>query len=485
LLDVAAIGEAVAWGLALWFLIFTEFPLPLRFFLPFVFAVGLAWFRRGIEKWLTVLSILTAYQCVVAALFVELSGTGNLTKAVYLPIRNYAVAMVILLAFKRASFMRILFSLGIWAGAECLAVLAQASGIDVASKLPFRVYTDERMAIFSGERFRGFTAESGVLGGMSSLFLLLLSLIAVWALHESKWDIVQSARRISRLKWIGLVALVLVTIIGLTLTKSSFVVLTASLLSFLVLSSHDGDWRSFGLAMRMVIVVGLASTAIFFSKPEWQEYIEQETQNISSYWPSRRISHISNSGFATRTSGVKLAFYGIPDYPFGVGCEGIATYLGKNLDRVEMSDEMNKNELWRLGPKCFALNTLVLSGIPGLILLVWLFWLAGKPFRLLDTHGASAMPATLFVAILALSLAVELLPMMGLCALIQCTGLALAREWGRTNGSKPEGFQGMAMPDRSSRGRARRAREFRRDEPKTAPDDRSGLASGGDARPPL
>jgi hypothetical protein len=426
--DLWLLGETAAFLLALFLFVFTEVPLQLRYLLPLTLVILVRHFRQGVEKWLSVLTIMTAYQCLVGIAFVLLTGTGEPGNAVYSPLREYAIAVLILIALKRAPFKVILLFIGAWACAEMLALQCEARGINPQALVPFPLYKNPLMIDDVRERFRGFTAESGVLGGMSAIFLLTLILTFICVLHQPALRYSRGTRRGIRLTLAMMTAVLLTSMLVMTLTKSGAFILSTAFLTLLIFAFFARDWRSVITVVSALLVCAFCAGAFVSSNVSGQRYIEDQIDTITSYARTGDISEIRDTGFATRVQGVRLAVLGVAEYPLGVGYEGIVTYFGQHLTNVEESEEMLTSGTDLMGPKCFIFDILVASGVPGLVLLLYFVFLTVKPFGFAGKFGFGAMRAALYAGVVGLGLAVELLPMMGTCALIYCAGLALERE---------------------------------------------------------
>jgi len=403
----------------------TEVPIPLALLMPFLLIFAIPKFAYSIEKWVFASIALTVYDCIVGSIFVAATGTGVYKYAVYYSLRALAISVVVLLALRRASLQRITFVIGLWAALQLCGLIIQTKGYEPATLFPFDIYSvNLNQAILDrpvNGRFRGFTAESGVVGGMASIFLVLVVLTGYLRTR------IRSIKRIETML-LAVTVMLLLSILGMTLTKSGVFLLAAT---FLALGAHAAfrqDWRTVFSAIRLSLVVGLGLFLLIYYSPTAQDYIEQEKVILMTSFENRGIEGVKDTGFGTRIAGIQLALLGVIDYPFGLGHEGLATFITKNVDRVETSIEMDEFSTSAWGPKCFGLDMLVWDGIPGFLLLIWMLALTVKPFGCAARHGFSSLSVALFIGLLSLSMAVEMLPFTGILSLVLCAGLALQRE---------------------------------------------------------
>lgn len=416
----------LAFVVAVILLTFTSIPLQFRFLAPFLLVPLVTDLRRGAESWLVAAAVFTGIQCLIGSCYVCWTGDGTLTTTCYPALREFVIGIIVITALNGRSFKAVMLFITIWIALQGCALGLEMAGADPTSLVPFPIFNAKDAGIhqsfLSQGRYGGFTYEAGILGGMASIFLLLVV--------PPGYLILRNRPRLSfKLLTLILIAISLMGILALTLTKSGIFTISVALVVFLGVSALTGDLRSVVAAFVCMGIAMLVVMAAMDNNPTASNYSDQEVERLDSFLATGDISGIRDSGLATRVQCARLAFLGVPDFPFGLGLDGLKTYLGKHFNNVLMTPEMKEsfaND--NFGLKGYFFNILAMSGVLGVLLMLWMVLVSVKPYVFASRRRSLAIPASIAAGLVALSLSAELMPFVGLCAFVYSAGMALKRQ---------------------------------------------------------
>jgi len=416
----------VAFLLAAILFTFTSIPIPFKILAPFLLVPLVPAFRRGAETWLVAAAVFTGIQCLVGSAYVWWTEDGTLLTSCYPALREFVIGIIVITALNGRSFRVIMLFMTIWVALQGLALGVQMSGGDPASLLPFPIFSVRESAIVQSlaahGRFGGFTFEAGVLGGIASLFLQMIVVCGYLMFRDRP--------RVS-FKLLGLmvIAILLMGILALTLTKSGLFTVTVASVVLLGVATFTGDLRTTVVALVSIGIATLIVLAAIDNSPTASNYVNGEVERFDSFLSTGDTSGILDSGLAGRVECAKLAFLGVPDFPFGLGFGGMKTYVDKNLNESMLSPELREYfGAGDFGLKGYFFDILAMSGALGVLLMLWMILVSAKPYLFASRRRSLAAPASIAAGLVALSLSAELMPFVGLCAFIYSAGMALKRE---------------------------------------------------------
>jgi hypothetical protein len=443
----------LAFVVAALLLTFTAIPIQFKILAPFLLVPLVPDFRRGAETWLIAAAVFTGIQCLVGSVYVFWTGDGTFVTSCYPALREFVIGLTVVAALNGRSFKAVMLFMAIWVALQGCALGFEMAGGKSASLVPFPIFNARDAAFHQNfaalGRYGGFTFEAGILGGIASLFLELVVL--------SGYLIFRDRPRASlKLLSLMVIAIPLMGILALTLTKSGMFTITVASVVFLGVSALTGDLRSVVVAFVSLGIAILIVMAAIENNPTASKYVDNEVARVDSFLAAGDTSGIGDSGLATRVECAKLAFLGMADFPFGLGYDGLKTYLGEHLNDIILTPEMNENfAIDAFGLKGYFFNILAMSGALGVLSMLWMILMSAKPYLFASRRRSLAAPASVAAGLVALSLSAELMPFVGLCAFTYSAGMALKREsWAMaSDGSRPLGSSGLGRPNRCVYGR--------------------------------
>jgi hypothetical protein len=412
-------GPFVKWcsaALICLLLVFPQLPLQFRYLGAITLVLCLLqqgiWHAPGVK----LLTTYTVYICLVGVAVVMFANDGSIGNALY-PIRTLSFGVLVMLFCRNARISDVVVVMAVVMVGGFTGLVLDHFRPPARSHLPFPIFSEDNLEIMGElflkhERRGGFTFEAGVIGGVTSFFVILCTALFLILVGEPRLRVPFYCRPL-------LIAGIVLGLssFGLIQTKSGLFVLVPAFITLGIGALFFGrrvapSVQIVGVAIISIIALMLPITYFASQGTALGQYFEAEIDNISKLAGYGFMGKDDGSGLATRIEYAKLALTSLMSRPFGGGMTDGRFFTEFGISAIQPTAEM---EAWFAigrynGYKGAIFNMLSFGGIISAIVLWKLMGCIVEHLSTLGKAGGAIVGPMIVVSLLFLGLTVELLP---------------------------------------------------------------------------
>jgi hypothetical protein len=399
---------------------FPQIPLQIRYVIPvslMVLALCPSILKEKIWQWM---AIYTAYVTTLGIGIIATQGDGNgtINNALW-GIRSLGFCTIICGFIQVAKPKHYLMVFATTLVISSIGIVLDVVAGPAHNWIPFPIMDMDKYSYagnksVTSDRYGGFTYESGVLGGETSVIFAISLLASIGLTLRSKTS--NFFKLPVSIFFPSLIITGLYPIIVLLAkTKSSIAILAGSILAIGVsyLFIKRGSLKKSQVLVLSVISLFLLSiplAIVALEKTTYGDYVREEIQNaeiVANIQQVQSVDKFAGGGLASRYEYLQLAIKSLPTSPFGGGYSNGQYFTRNGRGQIQPTPEMVqfwKNEMFN-GYKSFLLNMLSQGGIISIIFLILLLRELSKQPPYLQFYAPG-----LVGAFLVLGATVELVP---------------------------------------------------------------------------